>query len=258
MADQLYRTPFRKSLEAGGRAVFSDFMELFTPSVVRWEDDFQGDLFFGGAAPGVYQSTASGTSSAVAAIVAGTVNGVIRLDPGTDSGGRSDLSLGLHYQGDHNAVCIWEVLMPSSIGSFKFELGFTDVISGTDAGAVATKATPTFNATDCAVLVFDTNDDTNLSLVSAKAGTAATVIDFSTALAAATSYYLAVALQDDRAKGFLYNANGGLIEETAWQEDAVTETVAMTPWAFVQNRSGAQRLLDIDYLLAYQRRTTAS
>jgi len=241
-----------------GKSAIPSVLELMGMDVAYWRDDFQG-----GAGPTswytslMYQSTASGANSVAAAPATGAVGGKLRLDPGDANSGRSDLSLGLHYRGDLNAHCWFRFTTPAAITSWKFESGFTDVVSGTDAGAVATKATPTFNATDALVLVFDTSDDTNLTLVGNKAGTADTAIDFSTALEAATDYYLGVELRGDQAKGYLLNANGSLLEQTAWMDDAVTETVLLTPWAFCQNRSGAQRLLDIDLLYCYQRRTTA-
>ena len=240
-----------------GKSAIPSLLELIGMDVAFWRDDFMGDLFFGGAAPGVYQSTASGTASATAAIQTGAASGKILLDPGTDNGGRSDLSLGLHFTGSRNAYCWWYVTLPANIGSFKFELGFTDVISGTDAGAVDVKATPTFNAENAVVLVFDTTDDVALTLAGVKATVADTAINFATALAAATDYYFGVELRDDQARGYLLNADGKLLEKTAWMDDAVTSTTLLTPWAFVQNRSGSQRLFLIDLLCAYQRRSAS-
>lgn len=247
-----------------GKSAIPEMLELSAMDVFRVHDDFWGAALVGGEATegsgtllNQYQSTANGANSAAAAIASGSVNGQVRLDPGDANAGRSDLSVGLHFRGDRNAHCWWRITTPSAITSWKFEAGFTDVVSGTDAGAVNVKATPTFNATDAVVLVYDTNDDTRLTLVGVKNNTADTAIDFSTALEAATSYYVGVELRDDQARGYLLNANGKLLEATAWMDDAVTETVLLTPWAFTQNRSASQRLLDLDLLFAYQRRTTA-
>jgi hypothetical protein len=237
-----------------GKRREADFFELQAWNISGWEDDFQGDLFSSGAAPGMYQSTASGTASATAAVSTGVVNGAALLDAGTDNSGRSDLSWGLHYQGQLNAIYVARFKVPV-ITTRKFEIGFTDVISGTDAGAVNVKATPSFTATDCAVLVLDTNDDTNLTLVGAKAGVAASVADFSTALVADTYYYFGVSLFDDNARGFILNADGVFLEEKII-EDCVTETVLLTPWVFVQNRAANAGSMTLDWHKAYQRRTT--
>lgn len=252
MADPIIHKPTRARLKTvfGGRDGLYPFLEFGnTIDLSGWEDDFQGDTLHGG-----YQSTASGTAAVAAAISTGVVNGAILLDAGTADAGRSDLSLGLHYRGDLNCV-MWVRSSLNTLGSSKFEVGFTDVISGTDAGGVNVKATPSFNATDGVFLVRDTNDDTNLTLVGVAAGVAATAIDFNTVLAAATYYYFGVALRDGAARGFLLDAAGLLLEETAWMSSAVTATVLLTPWAFVQNRSASQRTLTVDYLRSYQRRT---
>lgn len=241
-----------------GRHLIPSVLELQGMDFFYWRDDFVGDLFYGGAAPGVYQSTASGAASAAAAISTGAVGGAILLDAGTADDGRSDLSLGLHFRGDLNAHIWWRAQI-SAVTSHKFELGFTDVVSGTDAGAVNVKATGvggTWRADDAVVLCVDADDAVTLSLMAVKATVADTKLNFSTTLAAATYYYFGIELRDDQARGYLLSANGRLIESTAWIDDAVTQTVLLTPWAFVQNRSAAQRTMTIDLLYAYCRRTT--
>ena len=121
------------------------------------------------------------------------------------------------------------------------------------------KATPTFNADDAVVLVYDTSDDNNLTLVGVKATAAATAIDFSTSLAAATAYYVGVLLEGTSAKGVLLNGDGKLIEDTVWMADAVTADTLLTPWAFTQNRAGAvNRTLALDRLLCYQLESTGA
>lgn len=232
-----------------GRAAARDFLELSAFNVSGLADDFQGDTL-----SGTYQSTAAGTAAAAAAISTGVVNGAILLDAGTDNAGRSDLTWGLHYQGALNATYIARFTIPL-LTTRKFEIGFTDTVSGTDAGVVNVKATPTWTATNATVLVFDTNDDTTLQLMGVKAGAASAVAEFSTALVAATYYYFGVALFEDNARGFLLDANGYLLEEEVI-EDCVTSTTLLTPWLFVQNRAANQGSMTVDWHKAYQRRTT--
>lgn len=260
MPSPMLPTPTRQYLsgKAANIGPVRQFLELHALETSSWYDDFQGDTLHGG-----YQSTASGANSAAAAISTGVVNGAILLDPGDANSGRSDLSLGLHYQGQLNAV-MWAKMSMSALTSAKFEIGFTDTVSGTDAGAVNSKSGNTWTATDAALLVYDTSDDTNLTLMGVATNTAATVIDLNTALSAATYYYFGVYLKlADKttdtisAKGFLLNLDGKLLEETAWMESAVAPTVLLTPWLFVQNRSGARRSMTVDLVYSYQRRTTA-
>src|SRR3990167_564985 len=233
-----------------------DFLELGAFNISKWEDDFQGDLFSAGAAPGLYQSTASGAAAATAAISTGVVNGAALLDAGTDNAGRCDLSWGLHYQAQLNCIYIARLSI-NTLTTRKFEVGFTDVISGTDAGAVNVKATPTFNANNCCVLVYDTNDDTRLTLVGNDATVAATVADFDLTLSAATYYYFGVALigEADLAVGFVLNADGALLEEQEITAP-ITVTTLLTPWLFVQNRAANAGSMTLDWHRAYQRRTT--
>jgi hypothetical protein len=239
-----------------GRRHELDFLELGAMNISGWEDDFQGDLFRGGAAPGMYQSTASGAASATAAVSTGVVNGAALLDAGAANAGRSDLSWGLHYQAQLNAIYIARFSI-NVLTTRKFEIGFTDVISGTDAGAVNAKAgNGTWTAENAVVLAYDTDDDTNLTLMGVKATVAATSADFSTALSAATYYYFGVALfGDDNAKGFLLDADGALLEEEII-EDCVTADTLLTPWLFVQNRAANAGSMTLDWHKALQRRTT--
>ena len=247
-------SPSRKNMYRGGEDSAFEILEFGVPLGINyWEDDFQGAAL----QSGIY-TTATNDAGTAAAITVGALGGRARWTTGTTTNGSTVFSSGLHYRGDRNAAFYAYIVLPAAITGFKFEMGFSDTIAGTDNGLVATKATPTFNATDAACLVFDTTDDTALTLVGVKAGTAATAIDFSTALAAATGYWMGVVLRDDRAKGFLYNADGDLLEQTAWQEDAITETVSTCLWVYAQTRNTTSKNMDVDRIKAYQRQTTSS
>ncbi len=254
-----YNTTRNLRRRLGSRAE-RDFLELGSMTVsdgpLPGGDDFQGDTL-----NGTYQSTASGNASAAAAIDTGVVNGAIKLDQGDANSGRCDLSWGLHYQAQLKAVYIARFSM-SRLSTIKFEIGFTDVISGTDAGAVNVKAASggigTWTAEDAVVLCYDTTDDTNLTLMGVKNTTATTSADFDITLSASTYYYFGVALfggEDDDAMGFVLNADGALIEEQII-EAAITIDDLLTPWLFVQNRDGTAGYMTVDWHRAYQRRTT--
>lgn len=261
-SDRTLEVVSRKRLYAAGEHAWELAQYGVPLGVDDWDDHFKGDQVRGDAtAPGTYQSTASGTSAAVANISAGLVGGQLLLDPGSDNGGRSDLSLGLHYTGSRFAVAAFKFRTGDGLGSMKFELGFTDVVSGTDAGAVNVKATPTFNASDAALLVLDTNADALLTLVGVQAGTAAAAYNFSTALSNDTFYYGIVALRGTRAAGYLLDADGNVLERqptSGYMESAITAATLLTPWAFAQNRSASQRRLYIDRLKVYQLSTASS
>ena len=211
----------------------------------RWDDDFQGDTLHGG-----YQSTASGAASAAAALVAGTLGGIVRLDTGTDDNGRSDLSLGRHYTGEQAALMVARVKI-SAITSFKLEIGFTDVVSGTDAGAVNNADTPTFNADDFCGLVFDTDYFTGSAagrLMGVAATVAAAVTNTAFTPTAAAYFTVAIALQDTTMHVVIMNASHEVLYRGQLAL-AITKTVLLTPWIFAQTRViTTGKTLDIDKL----------
>jgi len=247
-------------------------LELISDDIVKWEDDFLGDTLHSG-----YQAANNGTAAANIAISAPTsavADGQATLVSGTDDDGYSGASLGLHYYGSRHAVTS-AILKVSAITTVKFEFGFTDVTAGTDAGATNVLATPTFNATDFAGWVFDTDDTTGLQAVGVKNGTAATKVEPSSingndgdATPNADEWlYLAVALRGTDARfyaGLMHDGSNDnakrltITYDSDWKSGFITSTVALTPWVFVQSRAGAaSRTLTLDKWTAYQYRYTA-
>lgn len=254
MANSVIQLPTREILKRklpGNDKVFS-LLELLTLNISKWDDDFQGDTLHGG-----YQSTASGAGSAAAAISAGLQGGAVILVTGTDADGRSDLSLGLHFAGNSNVV-IAARLKISAISGAKIEIGFTDVVSGTDAGAVATKATPTFNANGCALWAFDTNDNDYWEGIAALEGVAATTVEAAISPAADTYEWMIVALNGTSAKYLRLNADAEKTYESAWQTSAITAATLLTPWVFVQTRNTTSKTLTLDRWIVYQRSSTGA
>lgn len=250
MAEPIIRTPSKHILRRlWGRGLQYDFLEFLTGDLTEWKDDFLGDTLHGG-----YQSTASGANSVAAAMVTGTVNGEALLDAGDANTGRSDLSLGLHFQGQLNAVMAARIKV-NTITNRKLEVGFTDVISGTDAGAVNVRATPSFNADDAVVICHDTTDSAVLKFVGVAATVAGTAYSMNSLITTGFQTYI-VALKDGAARAFVLDANGAQIEDTGWQASFITSTISLTPWVFVQNRSGTAGTATIDSLRVWQRKTT--
>ena len=210
----------------------------------RWDDDFQGDTLHGG-----YQSTASGAGSAAAAIDTGKLGGQIVLVSGTDDNGRSDLSIGRHYTGEQGALLVARVKI-SAITTYKLEIGFTDVISGTDAGAVNNATTPTFTADDFCGVVADTDNagGATLVLLGVAATVAAARVDTAFTPTAAAFFTVAIALQDTTMHAVIMNASHEVMYRGSLAL-AITKTVLLTPWLFVQARAGsATRDLSVDKL----------
>lgn len=260
MADPIIRVNSRDFLrrEMPGRDDLFPFLELNTFDMAVWFDDFMGDQFrYDATAPGTYQTTADSGATA-AAIVTGQVNGIIRLVTGTTANQKSDISLGLHFRGELNAV-IAVRLLASAVTSVKMEVGFTDVVSGTDDGAVNVLATPSFNATDAALWVVDTNDTALWQAVGVQNGTAATKQEPTSdqvGPAAATYETMIVALRDTTAYFYRLNANGRLTYSSDPMTSAVTAATSLTPWVSAHTRNTTSKNCDIDFIWVAQRRTT--
>jgi hypothetical protein len=271
MARQILHLPNRQSVirKRANPGFVSDFLEIIGLDTFRFFDDFEGDEVGGSfvtGGPGKYQTSVSGAGAA-AAIATGTVNGVINMAAGATDNGHSALSLGLHFRGDRNVVFVCSLEL-DNIGAVKVEAGLTDVVAGTDTGAVndLSAGTPSFNATDFVGWVFDTDDTSNWQCVGVKAGTAATKIEPTTGFGqgdgdaapdAATQEHLIVALLDDVAYFYRANPNGEVtFSQSNIMSAAVTKTVLLTPWLFVQARSANARTMKVDYWGAWQRRTT--
>jgi hypothetical protein len=223
--------------------------------MVGYRTDFLGDTV-----PAEFQTDVLGGAAAAAAIVADQVGGEVILDASTTDEAHSAISLSRSFRGDLNCVMIARVKGDLSTDtSIKIEVGFTD--SHSDAGAVTLiGADPvTFRATDAALWIMDKDDNQTWQAAGVKAGVAATKIEPGTSIADATWQYLMVAIQEDTARFIHADADGGILYDSRWaMENAVTKTVLLTPWVFVQNRDGTQHSVDLDYIEVWQRRTTAS
>ncbi|MFA5401568.1 MAG: hypothetical protein WC359_14050 [Dehalococcoidia bacterium] len=242
----------------GGLNGIRGFLDSGCLDVVRWHDDFLGDTIRGDAtAPGLYE-VVTGVDGAIN-ILADQENGIAEIRASDGNGADNEycgVSLPeLAWSGDQYCWMVARVAV-DAITTVKMEIGFTDVT--TDAGAVATLATPTFTADDCALWVFDTDDTAYWQCAGCKATTAATKIEDGLAPVAGTFEYLGVALEDTSAKFFRLDANGRKTYESAWMADAITKTVQLVPWIFVQLRTGTiDRNISLDMLHVEQMRTNA-
>jgi hypothetical protein len=239
--------------KTGGRAWMRDLFALNAFDITKWEDNFLGD-----ALRGEYSATATGVDGSHDK-VAGSLNGESTLDVGAGTAADDEyggLPLGLEWAGDNNAIFCCRLKL-SAITTVKVEVGFTDALA--DAGAVATLATPSFTATDCAVWVFDRDDTATWQGVGAKAGTAPTKIEDSDIAAPVAGTYqtMIVQLQGDAARFIQLNANHELIYESAWVANAIEGGTKVTPWVFIQNRASQARSVTMDYFNCYQSNSSA-
>jgi hypothetical protein len=249
----LDRRQSRLRQETGGRAWMREFMEQGTYDFVEYYDDFHGDsLEHSGYA------TATGVDGSHDKI-AGSLNGESSLDVG-DGGSSGDneyggIALGLEWKGDNYAT-IAVRLKVSNVATVKIEAGFTDALA--DAGAVNALATPSGRADNYAVWCVDTDDTALWQAVGGKAGTDVKTEPTEAVATLATTYVTCVvATRLDAVRFQLLNAAEQVHSDTGWKANYIEGGTLITPWVFVQNRTGSiDRVVTIDYIRVWQRRQT--
>src|SRR5512146_433332 len=185
------------------------------PEYCVWTDDFIGD-----ALDARYASSV-GSGTEVVGITAG-VNGLLTVaTQGNADGDTAGVGLGLHWEGALGVYFAAYVKL-NPITNAKFEIGLTD--STADDGAIDVKATPTFTATDCALFVYDTTDDTNVTFITCANGTVGANVDSTFTLAADTFFWVEIVVQDGQASGYI---NGQYVGG-----GAITSTAPLTPWFY--------------------------
>lgn len=232
-------------------------------------DDFLGDTL----RTDIYTvSNGGGASAASPVITANTLNGVCDFVTGTagDSTASSELSSGLAFRGDRSCVLV-ACLSLDIITGVKAEVGFTDV--NNDPGAVNVKATPSFNATDCALWCLDTNDNGNWEglaannqdtspMATVEAGISPEAGTFEWLMVEllrtdSSSNQCAVIFRRFTQAGLMTfgpevgsNAIGGQADPQGPNSD-----VLLTPWIYVEARNATSKTLSLDYWNAWQFRT---
>jgi hypothetical protein len=251
MSDGTPKVPFwsgGKTLQAAGGGPGNPLADLLVAGhdfyYNAFEDDFRGD-----ALNAIYPAAkTNGTAAAVTFTEHN--NGKLEFVTGTDDNGYAGQGLGLQYNGDRGILAEFLVTLPSSLADFKFEVGLTD--ADDDAGAVDVKATPTATATDFAVVCYDSDDDSTLQLIHAKAGSVAAV-EFSLTPAVSTQYHIAIRVVGDDVKAMVKSVGTA---GTGAREEVVANGTAgagleggndLTPWVFAQARAGsASKTLDLN------------
>jgi hypothetical protein len=202
--------------------------QLWTPGsfdYTVWEDSFTGDAILD-----EYPAAKTNGASAAVTFAEHNVNKYLSLVSGTADDGYAGQGVGMQYTGDRGVLLQGIVRTPSAVTTLKIEFGLSD--ADDDAGAVNVKATPSATAADFAVFVVDTDDDTNIGFVSAKAGTLTATQDIQ-AVAASTTYRFAIRVEGDAVSGWL---NG---TQVAGGSHVIEGGNALTPWCFVQARAGS-------------------
>lgn len=205
------------------------------PEYISFWDDFLGTRSGTWPAGTPYASTV-GVGTEVIGISSG-FGGRMSVATGVNNGDTAGQGVGLNWRGDEGVYFIAR-LQIDRITTAKFEIGLTDAVD--DDGAVLVKATPSFTATDCALFVFDTTDDTEVTFVS-NGGTTDANQDFTDFDIAAAAYFIVeIVVQGDFAQGYINGksqGSGGNIEGGN----------LLTPWVYAEALSGASVAVLVDY-----------
>ncbi len=207
------------------------------PAYASFWDDFFGDAL------DARWSATSGTGSEVVGITAG-INGFMTLTTGANSDDSAGVAAGLHWKGDNGIYLIVRAKL-SAITTAKFEIGLSDAAISRDTGAIATKATPTFTATDFAGHVFDTTDDTSTTFISANGGVAGANADGAAPVADSFAIYEVLVSGPTVTTG---DFAAGYIDGKLVGSGSVNGATALTPWLYVETNTTATRTLTVDYV----------
>ena len=250
------------------------FIEHHSLNVVQMlpgGDDFLGDTL----RTDLYTvANGGGAGAASPVITANSLNGICDFVTGTagDSTASSELSSGLAFRGDRSCVLV-ALLSVDIITGVKIEVGFTDV--ATDPGAVNVKGTPTFNATDCALWVLDTNDAgvgwEGLAANNGDTAPMATVEAGIDPVAGTNEWLMVELLRNDSGDNqcavvFRRFTEAGLMTYGpevgsttaiggAADPQGPNSNVLLTPWIYVEARNATSKTLSLDYWNAWQLRT---
>src|SRR3990167_7760703 len=213
---------------------------LGNPEYVAFWDDHLGTRSGTWPAGTPYAATV-GTGTEVIGLTQ-AVGGVMTLTTGSAGSDSAGQGLGLNWSGDNGFYFIARLKI-SRITDSKFEIGMTDAVN--DDGAVTTKATPAFTATDCALFVLDTTEDAAVTFVS-NGGTTDANADWSGTLAADTYFVVEIVgrgptdTTGDNVMGFI---NGQLVGS-----GNINGASRLTPWWYIEDLAqSAATTLTVDY-----------
>lgn len=210
---------------------------MFNPYYITYFDDFLGTG--AGTWPASqnwsYPATV-GTGTESISVTTAALGGLLKVTTGGTTDNSASQAVGLHWRGTEGWYWICRAAMVSN-ASAKMEIGMIDSIT-TDQN-VATKATPTFNSTDGACFIFDTNEDTNLTFITNNAGVVGANVDAIFTMDTAQHIYEMVG----RAGTVSAYVDGRWVGS-----GAITSTAPLSPYVCSVTRTGSAKTVNADYL----------
>lgn len=233
------RNAFKRMASGAGADNLKTLIALQgNPAMVGYWDDFVGSPTgtWPANANWMYPATV-GTGTESILITAG-LGGTLTCTTGSNSGDGAYQTFGLNWRGTEGVYGIWRVKL-DNIATAKFECGFTDSL--TNEGVVATKATPTWTATNGAVFCFDTVHNTSVDFMSVNGGVTG-------ANAAGSGLFTLVA---DTYATFEIRVLGGFcagyVNGQFVGGGAISATAPLTPFVGATTRTTATRRLTTDF-----------
>lgn len=181
--------------------------------------------FLGDALPADWPAAkTNGTSAAV------TVTGsALALVAGTDDNGYAGQGYAKHWGPSQGGVYFESRQYLDTTTTVKVEVGLTDATD--DAGAVNAKSTPTLTATDCAVIILDTDHNAQVDVISGNGGTPsrdASNIGLDMGSSWTSEFRVGVT------GNYSAYVNGARVAS-----GTVDSFATLTPWVFAQTRAAA-------------------
>lgn len=208
------------------------------PGFTRYYDDFVGTG--AGTWPASqnwsYPAT-QGTGTEVIGVTTAAIGGVLTVTSGGTTNDTAHQTVGLHWRGTEGWYYINRAKMGST-SSAKMEVGVTDALTGVQ--VINAKATPTFIATDGAVFIFDTTDDTNLTFITINAGVVGANADAANFTMDTNYHIYELVGQGSQVSGY---ADGQLIGA-----GAITSTAPLTPCVTSVTRTGSAKTVSADFM----------
>ena len=208
--------------------------DLWVPSSFDYtvtEDDFSGDQLKA-------EYPAAKESNGTRTFTEHNVGGYLELKSSTTNNGYAGTGYGMNWSGDRGYLFEAIVKLPSTITSFKFEVGVSD--ADDDAGAVNAKSSPSSTADDYAVFILDTDHNSSFDFYSdIDGGGTEQVTTGLVTLAASDVLRLAIRADGDNVIAWV---NGQVVARHAL---ALQGGDGVTPWFFCQTRSTGENILQI-------------
>ncbi len=219
-------------------------------------DDFVTTLDNTGNTEIFWTPSANGGTAPVERTGGGSLMGELLFQTGAGNDQDSTLISETVFNADHRPVALFRVQMLSSVAAGKFEIGFADAdpgATGENSGLVLVKATPTSTATDYAVIVYDTDDDSSVDLQADGTTDAVASVASSPGITFTTQTYydMMIAVNEETECYFWIDSVFQGKIESGPDADGTT---LLGLWAFCQTRDGTENTLLLDYVLAWQER----